>query len=168
MKNDGLKLLLMFALGAMDDGVCAIGQKDFYARVLAFLMGEESHRKGLEKDALKYLKTAAPFLRGISRRIGKLPLDYETVSVYILGVNNNGIEHLTHNFSNGMSRCAVFGGVVKKVDDDSCQVKTKSSMGYETVKYLKWFISPEDGNKVAFHRGYILCKLTRKQYESLI
>lgn len=167
MKNDGLNLFVRFALGAVQKGLCADGH--ILNNMIQYLKDGKS--EGLEKKIKSGFKTAWPHLEKIAERIKKTPLDLETVSIYVLGSDNPKLDKFSHNRMAIVknSPCSVFPGIVERVYKfpGFTNVEVRSGMGKQTIKFVSFPIVLRKGDKIAFHWGCIVTKISELQYRRL-
>jgi len=165
MKNDGLELFIRFALGAVERGLCA--DSWFATEMIDYLA--DSKNPGLEKKIESKFKTAWPRLREIAKKIGKLPLDYETVMIYVLGSEDPELDKLSHNSVPLVrnSYCAVFPGIVAKVSKKFCVIEIKTGMSQKTLKFVSFPIELRKGDKVVYHWNCVIKKITAAEFRRL-
>jgi len=167
MKNDGLKLFVRFALGAAQKGLCADGNT--LNGMIQYLADGKSD--GLEKKIKNGFKTAWPQLEKIAKEIKKVPLDFETVSIYVLGSDDPELDRLSHNQMPQVknSPCAVFPGIVTGFRKCSglTIIGVRSGMGAQTLKFISFPTGLRKGDKIAFHWSAVITKISNLQYRRL-
>jgi hypothetical protein len=148
---DGLKLLLLFARGAMEEKAC--GNNEFLEIVKLFLAGETSLKKEITKKIPLMLPTAWPALTEIGRRIGKNPLDFAAVADYVFK---------KHNLIASSDHCRVHTEKILKVMTERKEliVQSGGNKNSETIKFMpKTNGDFKEGDTVSFHRGWLICRM---------
>lgn len=149
MKKDGLKLLLLFAYGALKKGVC--GDVKFSRKVKRYLEGEKNLRREIIEQMPQELKTAWPNLVRTSKLLRIKPLDLEVVGKYIFETHNLDVP----------DDCRVKNGIILSVEQGKALVKLIDTSEEKNVKinFLKNFSGKlRPGDKVFFHHGWLAAK----------
>lgn len=143
----GTKLLLLFALGAIENKIC--GDKAFSIKVKKFFKGEYLINE-IKKDIPLQLDTAWPNLLRIAKKEKETPLSLRVVSIYVFEEHNLFTR----------PECKVKAGRIRKIN------KKTMLIGTEDKKVLK--INFLDhchkdiaiGDWVSFHHNWLIGKKT--------
>jgi hypothetical protein len=150
----GFNLLLLFATGPLEDGVC--GKRPFAKKVKEYLEGDVSLEIEIREQIPKQLKTAWPILTAIARRSGGTPLSFETVSTYVFEKHNPIVS----------SECRVKGGIVRNIGNNNLKIETPK--GTFKIRFFDHYEKDVKlGDYVAFHHGWFVSKITFAQYRRL-
>lgn len=140
--NDGLELLLMFALGPLKKGKC--GNDEFAKLAVRFLRGEETLRSEIERKLSENLTNAWPVLSGVAKKNKLDPLDFRVVNEFVFKAHNKI----------ALPECQVKSGVVMSTKDNSLEVEADGKK--QTIECLK-NLGIKVGDKVYFHHDWLIC-----------
>lgn len=151
MKKNGLELLLRFAIGPLQNGLCGTTE-EFAKKVMDFLeTGGQGKGDEIEKEAPRQLKTAWIALQGINK---KNPLDYKAVRKYIFRIHNRLMP----------PACAVKTGKVENIrfKKKSAELSVRTKTGAIKIKALKTMAQEmKKGDRVVFHHNWLMGKTKR-------
>ena len=164
-KDDGLTLLLLFAIGPMKEKKC--GDQAFFNKVIRFLRGDSALKNEVVKLIPKKLNLAWACLKIINK---DNPLALETVTVYTL--SSKGQEDLAHSAFVKMGHnleSAVFGGTVLSLNSKKKGIGVITPSGEKArIQFLSPFeedLAP--GDLIAYHHKHLVCKIDRETFDRL-
>ena len=143
----GIKLLLLFALGAIESKIC--GDKTFAVKVRKFLKGKYPASK-IKGDIPLQLDTAWPNLLRIAKKEKETPLSLRVVSVYVFKEHNR--------FT--LPECRVKTGTVLKVNKKTMGVKTEDGKIMKINFLNHYHKSIKIGDWVNFHHNWLINKIS--------
>lgn len=165
--KSGLKLLLLFAVGALKDPQAKCHDPSFLKEIIPFLQGDNLREKDIIAALPEKMGMAWNILCGIAKKLGTEPLALTTVKTYVLGDKHPEYSH--SQLTVGDKRSAVFAGQVISVDrpNHSLIVQTVDNKTQEV-----FFIDPfgediKEGMLVAFHHNYLVCPISQQEAETL-
>lgn len=167
--RSGIKLLLLFAVGALKDPKTKCHNPDFLKEIIPFLQGDSLREANIQKALPEKMGMAWELLCGISKKMFTKPLERVTVETYVLGSHYPEYSHSYLATKTGDKRSAVFAGRVVSIDrpNHSLIVQTVDSKTQEV-----FFIDPfgediKEGMLVAFHHYYLVCPINQQEAETL-
>lgn len=169
MKDTGLKLLLLFALGALKDKKASCHNPALARKVVRFLQGEKTLAPEIKAALPEKMAMAWRVLSAIAKKLGGRPLDAKNVRTYVLGERDKKFSHTYLAVATKDKRSAVFAGRVIGVDLEDLSAIVETANGeYQKI----FFIEPRPkglakGGWVAFHHGYFVCFLTESGAQRL-
>ena len=142
----GIKLLLLFALGAIENKIC--GDKIFAVKVRKFLKGKYPASK-IKEDIPLQLDTAWPNLLKIAKKEKETPLSLGVVSVYVFKEHNR--------FT--LPECRVKTGKVLKINKKTMRVETEDGKKPKVNFLNHCHKSIKIGDWVSFHHNWLIDKI---------